>query len=126
MRIACSRRPRSRRLTSALPPRWLCWLLAVGWFRLPVIQYAEAHPDAADSIWRHRRLVLGAAAIFVYVGAEVAIGSLMTNYFSQKEIGNMSLASAAGYLQFYWGGAMVGRFVGSALLQRLRTQKLLA
>ena len=100
--------------------------LAVGWFRLPVIQYAEAHPDAADSIWRHRRLVLGAAAIFVYVGAEVAIGSLMTNYFSQKEIGNMSLAAAAGYLQFYWGGAMVGRFVGSALLQRLRTQKLLA
>jgi MFS transporter, FHS family, L-fucose permease len=100
--------------------------LVVGCFRLPVIQYAEAHPDAADSIWRHRRLVLGAAAIFVYVGAEVAIGSLMTNYFSQKEIGNMSLAAAAGYLQFYWGGAMIGRFVGSALLQRLPTRNLLA
>jgi FHS family L-fucose permease-like MFS transporter len=60
------------------------------------------------------------------VGAEVAIGSLMTNYFSRREIGNMSLASAAWYLQFYWGGAMLGRFAGSALLQRLRTQKLLA
>ena len=98
----------------------------VGWFKLPVIEYAEAHGHATGSIWRHRRLVLGAVAIFVYVGAEVAIGSLMTNYFNQKEIGGLALKDAAGYLQYYWGGAMVGRFVGSALLQRLRTQTLLA
>jgi MFS transporter, FHS family, L-fucose permease len=98
----------------------------VGSFKLPVIRYAEAHGDASDSIWRHRRLVLGAIAIFVYVGAEVAIGSLMTNYFNQKEIGNMSLQSAAGYLQYYWGGAMVGRFAGAWLLQRVRTQTVLA
>jgi FHS family L-fucose permease-like MFS transporter len=70
--------------------------------------------------------VLGAVAIFVYVGAEVAIGSLMTNYFNQKEIGGLALKDAAGYLQYYWGGAMVGRFLGSALLQRMRTQNLLA
>jgi MFS transporter, FHS family, L-fucose permease len=69
--------------------------------------------------------VLGAVAIFVYVGAEVSIGSLMTNYFNQKEIGNLPLKDAAGYLQYYWGGAMVGRFVGSALLQKMRTQTLL-
>ena len=50
----------------------------------------------------------------------------MTNYFNQKEIGNLPLQSAAGYLQYYWGGAMVGRFMGSALLQKLRTHKLLA
>jgi len=100
--------------------------LVVGWFKLPVIGYAEKHGDVKDSIWRHRRLVLGAVAIFVYVGAEVAIGSLMTNYFSQREIGNMSLQSAAGYLQYYWGGAMLGRFVGAWLLQRLQTQKVLA
>ena len=98
----------------------------VGFFKLPVIEYAEAHGHATGSIWGHRRLVLGAVAIFVYVGAEVSIGSLMTNYFSQKEIGNLSLKDAAGYLQYYWGGAMLGRFVGSALLQRLRTQNLLA
>src|SRR3954465_13013798 len=98
----------------------------VAWFKLPVIEYAEAHGHAAGSIWRHRRLVLGAVGIFVYVGAEVAIGSLMTNYFNQREIGGLSLKDAAGYLQYYWGGAMVGRFVGSALLQRFRTQKLLA
>jgi FHS family L-fucose permease-like MFS transporter len=98
----------------------------VGWFKLPVIEYAEAHGKQTGSIWRHRRLVLGAVAIFVYVGAEVAIGSLMTNYFNQKEIGGLSLKDAAGYLQYYWGGAMVGRFAGSILLQRLRTQTLLA
>jgi len=98
----------------------------VGWFKLPVIEYAEAHGHATGSIWHQRRLVLGAVAIFVYVGAEVAIGSLMTNYFSQKDIGGLSLKDAAGYLQYYWGGAMVGRFVGSALLQRMRTQTLLA
>jgi MFS transporter, FHS family, L-fucose permease len=98
----------------------------VAWFKLPVIEYAEAHGHATGSIWQHRRLVLGAVGIFVYVGAEVAIGSLMTNYFNQKEIGGVSLKDAAGYLQYYWGGAMVGRFAGSALLQRVRTQKLLA
>jgi MFS transporter, FHS family, L-fucose permease len=100
--------------------------VTVGWFKLPVIEYAEAHGEVTGSIWQHRRLVLGALAIFVYVGAEVAIGSLMTNYFSQREIGNLPLKDAAGYLQYYWGGAMVGRFVGSALLQRVRTQYLLA
>src|SRR6185312_9618895 len=93
----------------------------VVWFQLPVIEYAEAHGHATGSIWQHRRLVLGAVGIFVYVGAEVAIGSLMTNYFSQKEIGDMTLATAARYLQFYWGGAMVGRFAGAWLLQRVRT-----
>ncbi|HET9839320.1 MAG TPA: sugar MFS transporter [Candidatus Angelobacter sp.] len=95
-------------------------------FKLPVIGYAEMHGEVKDSIWAHSRLLLGAVAIFVYVGAEVAIGSLMTNYFNQRETGNLTIPQAAGYLQFYWGGAMVGRFAGALLLRRLRTQKLLA
>jgi FHS family L-fucose permease-like MFS transporter len=98
----------------------------VGSFRLPVIAYAEAHGEIHDSIWRHRRLVLGAVAIFLYVGAEVAIGSLMTNYFNQRETGDLPIQKAAGYLQFYWGGAMIGRFAGAWLLRRVRTPKLLA
>jgi FHS family L-fucose permease-like MFS transporter len=100
--------------------------VTVGLFRLPVIEYAEARGQVIDSIWKHRRVVLGAVAIFVYVGAEVAIGSMMTNYLNQKEIGNLPLKDAARYLQYYWGGAMVGRFLGSALLLRIRTQRLLA
>ncbi len=94
-------------------------------YKLPVIQYAEAHGHVEDSIWKHRGLILGAIGIFVYVGAEVAIGSFMTNYFSHKETGNLSLADAARHLQYYWGGAMVGRFVGSGVLQKLPTRALL-
>ena len=78
-----------------------------------------------DSIWRHTHLVLGAIGIFVYVGAEVSIGSFLVNYFSQPDIGNMSRAAAAGLLSFYWGGAMVGRFIGSALQQKIAANKIL-
>lgn len=94
-------------------------------YKFPVIAYAEARISTADSIWRHKRLLLGALAIFLYVGAEVAIGSFMTNYLNHKETGNLSLRDAARYLQYYWGGAMIGRFAGSGLLQRLDTRRLL-
>lgn len=98
----------------------------IAWFKLPVIESAEAHGRVLGSVWKHQRLVLGAVAIFVYVGAEVSIGSLITNYLNQKEIGNLSLQSAAEYLKYYWGGAMVGRFLGWALMQKIRAHKLLA
>lgn len=98
----------------------------IGFFKLPHIPSAEAHGKVNDSVWRHRHLLLGALAIFVYVGAEVAIGSFLTNYLNRPEIGNLSLKDAADLLKYYWGGAMVGRFVGSALLQRIPTGKLLA
>ena len=74
-----------------------------------------------ESIWQHRNLVLGAVGIFVYVGAEVAIGSFLVSFLMQPEIGGLTAQSAARYVSFYWGGAMVGRFVGSALLRKVRT-----
>lgn len=95
-------------------------------FKLPSIPSAEAHGEVHDSIWRYRHLVLGAIGIFVYVGAEVSIGSFLANYFNRPEIGNLSLRDAADMLKYYWGGAMVGRFIGSALLQKVSTSKLLA
>ena len=99
--------------------------LILAFYRLPAIPQAEPHGEVHDSIWRYRHLVLGAVAIFVYVGAEVAIGSLMANYLNRSDIGNLSLADAAHMLQYYWGGAMIGRFVGAALLQKIRTNRLL-
>jgi len=96
-------------------------------FKLPDMS-AEHKGDAAGdhgSVWKHRHLILGAIGIFVYVGAEVSIGSFLVNYLSQGNIGNLSLQAAAGYVSFYWGGAMVGRFIGSALLQKIRTGTLL-
>lgn len=74
---------------------------------------------------KHRHLLLGVIAIFTYVGSEVSIGSFMVNFISRPEIGHIAEAEAAKFLSFYWGGAMVGRFIGSALLQRLDSRKLL-
>jgi MFS transporter, FHS family, L-fucose permease len=90
-------------------------------FKLPVIAAVEPHGKVRASVWRYPRLVMGAIGIFVYVGAEVAIGSLLVNYLSQPYIGNVSLQVAARLLFFYWGGAMIGRFIGSAVLQKVRT-----
>ncbi len=61
-------------------------------------------------------MIFGAIAIFVYVGGEVSIGSFLVNYFGQPEIAGLTAQAAAGFVALYWGGAMVGRFFGSALL----------
>jgi MFS transporter, FHS family, L-fucose permease len=101
--------------------------LAISRFHLPALpDIEESHGIApGDSVWRHRQLVFGVAAIFLYVGAEVSIGSFLVNYFSQPYIGGMSERTAAGFVSFYWGGAMVGRFIGSAVLRRLPPGKVL-
>lgn len=98
----------------------------LAFFKLPRIESAEGHgAHAGVSVWKIPHVILGALAIFVYVGAEVSIGSFLINYFNQPNIGNMSLQQAANYVTFYWGGAMLGRFVGSALLQRIKPGLLL-
>jgi MFS transporter, FHS family, L-fucose permease len=97
--------------------------VAISLFKLPPMPGAEHHngDTPAGSVWKHRNLVLGVVGIFVYVGAEVSIGSYLINYLSQTNIGNISEVAAAKYVSFYWGGAMVGRFIGSAILQKVRT-----
>jgi hypothetical protein len=70
--------------------------------------------------------VLGAGAIFLYVGAEVSIGSIMISFLVQPEILGVTHKEATSILPFYWGGAMVGRFIGSALLRKVRAGQLLA
>ncbi len=98
-------------------------------FKLPAFNSAgdQSHDATGSekSIWKHTRLVLGAIGIFVYVGAEVSIGSFLISYLSQPEIGGMSVKAAAFYVSLYWGGAMLGRFIGAWLLQKIRTGTLL-
>jgi FHS family L-fucose permease-like MFS transporter len=72
-------------------------------------------------MWKYKHLILGCVAIFTYVGAEVAIGSFLINYFNQPEIGNLPEVEGAKLVAYYWGGAMVGRFIGSAILQKVKT-----
>ena len=95
--------------------------IAIASFRLPPMPQAEHHEKGGSRLWQYRHLILGAVGIFVYVGAEVSIGSFLINYFSQSYIGNITEAQAAKYVSLYWGGAMVGRFIGSAILQKVRT-----
>ena len=101
--------------------------VAIGSFHLPKIEHAQhkVGEKVNDSIWKHPNLIFGAIGIFVYVGAEVSIGSFLVNYFGQPEIGGLTEKVAASFVAFYWGGAMVGRFIGSALLQKMKTGGLL-
>jgi MFS transporter, FHS family, L-fucose permease len=100
--------------------------------KLPVIEAAtvsaadgSSGPADQPSAWKYPHLVLGAVAIFVYVGGEVAIGSFLVNFLGQPDIGGLSAADAGRYLSFYWGGAMVGRFVGAAVMRVLRPGRVL-
>ena len=82
--------------------------------------FAEAL-SAPTSIWKHKWVLFGALGIFTYVGAEVSIGNLLVNYMGLPQIAGLPESIAGYFLMCYWGGAMLGRFVGSAVLQRVRT-----
>ena len=98
------------------------------WLKLPHISSAETAPDevVSGSAWQYRHLVLGAVGIFVYVGAEVSIGSFLINFFGEANIAGLEESEAAKYLTYYWGGAMVGRFIGAAVMQKVSATKVLS
>src|ERR1700719_4714875 len=100
----------------------------IGLVQLPKIETGAHQPGDKinDSIWKHRNLLLGALGIFAYVGAEVSIGSFLVSYFNLPEIAGFSAKTAAGFVSFFWGGSMLGRFLGAGLLQRFRPRSLLA
>ncbi len=102
--------------------------IVIGTSKLPKIETAanRAGESVKDSIWRHPNLLFGALGIFAYVGAEVSIGSFLINYFGLPGIAGMSAKDAAGYVSFYWGGAMIGRFLGAPVLRRIKAGNLLA
>jgi FHS family L-fucose permease-like MFS transporter len=87
---------------------------------LEATEVKEGAEHPTESIWKYKHTILGALAIFLYVGAEVSIGSFLVNYFEQKYIGNLSAVVAAGYVSLYWGCAMIGRFIGSAVLRTVK------
>ena len=82
--------------------------------------FAEAL-SGPQSIWRQPWLLAGVVGIFTYVGAEVTIGSLLVSYLGLKNIAALPEDMAAQFLMVYWGGAMLGRFLGSAVLQHIKT-----
>ncbi|XHR27327.1 MAG: sugar MFS transporter [Chthoniobacteraceae bacterium] len=91
---------------------------------IPAVEGDEAH--SFSEVLKVRHLVLAAVGIFLYVGAEVSIGSYLINFLAEPAIAGMVAEKAAHYVAFYWGAAMLGRFIGSALLQKFRAEHLLS
>jgi FHS family L-fucose permease-like MFS transporter len=106
--------------------------VAIGLIKLPTTDFTrdfrpgELVGRAAGSIWKQPYLLMATLGIFVYVGAEVSIGSFLINYLGLPHIMNFPERTAAHYVSFYWGGAMVGRFIGSYVLRYISTGKALA
>ncbi len=78
------------------------------------------------ALLREKRFGFGAACIFLYVGAEVAIGSLIVNYLQQQSVLGIDQSAAGAFIPWYWGGALLGRFIGSAVLRMISPGKVLA
>ena len=95
---------------------------------LPKIEEEVSEKNNSDdfSMWSFKQLKFGTIGIFLYVGAEVSIGSFMVNFLAEESIAGLSEASAGKYVAYYWGAAMVGRFIGAAVLQKIPAQKVLA
>jgi FHS family L-fucose permease-like MFS transporter len=104
--------------------------LAVMFMHLPQINQTrefrpgkEGDPVLGRSIWSYKHTVLGAVGIFAYVGVEVGLASIAVNYF--KTQGVSSLSAASYLVAWYWGGALIGRLLGSLVLTKVKAGKLL-
>jgi FHS family L-fucose permease-like MFS transporter len=115
----------------ALAGALLVLALMFAFARLPKISHADdgaLHPEAGakGSALAHPHLLMGAIGIFVYVGGEVSIGSFLINFLGEPGIAALTPAAAAHYVSYYWGGAMVGRFIGFAVMRFVSPGKALA
>ena len=77
-------------------------------------------------MFAHRHLVLGAVGIFLYVGGEVSIGSFLISFLGEGKIAALTPAAAAHYVSYYWGGAMLGRFIGFGVMRAVSPGRVLA
>jgi len=93
--------------------------------KLPNLSHSADQTATNTDAWQYRHLRLGVLAIFLYVGAEVAIGSFLVSFLNQPSIAGMSEAQASTFIAYYWGGAMVGRFIGAVVMQKIAAGKVL-
>lgn len=106
----------------------LAMLLALTTLLVPMPKLLASPQESESnsrSAWTYPHLLFGAMSIFTYVGAEVSIGSLLINYLGQPSMGSMSHVQAAKYVSFYWGGAMIARFIGFVVLRHVRQARAL-
>jgi MFS transporter, FHS family, L-fucose permease len=104
-------------------------LAAVVWYRRKELKETPAPQTPilqAFGLLKQRRFAFGALCIFLYVGAEVSIGSLIVSYLMQHEVFGVAADEAGKHVSYYWGGAMVGRFIGAYVLRLFSPGKVLA
>ncbi|WP_420934208.1 sugar MFS transporter [Alteromonas sp. A081] len=90
------------------------------YLKLPKLNHTSSNTGIfKGGAWQHKHLVLGAVGIFMYVGAEVAIGSMLVNYLASPSVAGLTEAKASKLLAYYWGGAMIGRFIGALVMQKV-------
>jgi FHS family L-fucose permease-like MFS transporter len=109
-------------------------VVAIGFFKIKLPTLSEFSHEASsvtslsrytDALKNHPHLWLGMLSIFCYVGAEVSIGSLLVSWMSLPEVAGFDEATAGKFVSFYWGGAMIGRFIGAPLTANFKPQKVL-
>lgn len=104
--------------------------LVIARFPLPAMGSATRRMDREErkrhSLWKHRNLVFGVPAIFIYLIAEIGVANLFVNFVSQPHIAGLTHEAAGRYLTLLWAGMMVGRFAGSAIMQRVQAETVLA
>ena len=105
----------------------LCVILS--FLKLPNIQEGEQETEASgeakiykSSVFKYPHVYFGALAIFAYMGLEIGVPSMLPAYFKADPT---LTGSATTYLPFYWGGMMVGRFAGAAILSKFKPRTLL-
>jgi FHS family L-fucose permease-like MFS transporter len=104
----------------------LLFLAAIfSFLKLPDLGRKEKDSTHVADAWKYRHLRFGVLGIFLYVGAEVAIGSFLVSFLSQASIAGLNEAEASKVIAFYWGGAMVGRFIGALVMQKISAGKVL-
>ncbi|HEY6048378.1 MAG TPA: glucose/galactose MFS transporter [Sphingomicrobium sp.] len=114
-------------IMAALLAGLLLFFLLLRPFLTRITPNHRAAPAGMFEALRSRWAIFGAAAIGLYVGAEVSIGSIMINFLNQRSVLGLPFDDAGAYLaNFYWGGALCGRLIGTALLTRIRATRLLA
>jgi FHS family L-fucose permease-like MFS transporter len=96
--------------------------------RMPRISHTDDGLASAgeSSLLAHRHLLLGTVGIFLYVGGEVSIGSFLINFLGERDVAALAPDAAAHYVSYYWGGAMIGRFIGFAVMRYVSPGKALA
>ena len=104
----------------------LALAIAFLFINLPELGKSSQSKPSIKTALRYSHLKLGAIGIFLYVGAEVAIGSFLVNFLHDPAIAGLNEAQAAKLIAYYWGGAMIGRFIGAVVMQKIAAGKVLA